>query len=181
VIGVVLARRYAKAILDLAGEAGLESEIGEELDRISALFAQSHELIHLFTDPTVGSRRKEKILEELLGKGGINDLTRRFVHVLLAKNRLLGIEEISAAYGDLSDERGNRVKASVTTATPLRDDEVERIRKALSAISGREVVLELEIDEDLLGGVVTRLGSEVYDGSLKNQLQQIKENLSKGR
>jgi F-type H+-transporting ATPase subunit delta len=178
---MVLARRYARAIIDLAQEADQVSEIGEELNKIAKLFADSHELIHLFTDPTVGDEMKEKVLEELLGKGGIQDLTKRFVHVLLTKNRLLGIEEIAAVYRDFSDQLSKRIRARVVSAAPLKDEEVDRIRKTLAGIADQEVVLELEVDENILGGIVAHLGSQVYDGSLKNQLQQIKENLSKGR
>ena len=180
-IGYVLARRYAKAIIDLAQEARLVSEIGDELKRIGELFAESHELVHLFADPTVISEMKEKVLEDLLGKGGIHDLTRRFVHVLLSKNRLLGIGEIAVAYRNLSDQLSNRVRARIISAARLHDDEIERIKKTLFKISGREVILEVEVDEDILGGIVTHLGSQVYDGSLRNQLQQVKESLSKGR
>jgi len=123
----------------------------------------------------------KKILEDLLGKGKLHDLTRRFVHVLLEKNRLLGIGEIATAYQDLSDQLGNRIRARIISAEPLQDEEAQRIREALTRMSGRDVVLELEVDESILGGIITHMGSQVYDGSLKNQLQQIKENLSKGR
>jgi F-type H+-transporting ATPase subunit delta len=181
VIGFVLARRYARAIVDLAQEADQLAEIGEELSKIGELFADSHELVHLFNDPTVGSEMKEKVLEELLGKGGIQDLTKRFVHVLLSKGRLLGIGEIATAYRDFSDELNNQIRAKIISAAPLKNEEVDRIRKTLIGIAKQEVVLELEVDESLLGGVVAHMGSHVYDGSLKNQLQQIKENLSKGR
>jgi F-type H+-transporting ATPase subunit delta len=181
VIGLVLARRYARAIIDLAQEAGQVAEIGEELSKIAALFADSHDLVHLFTDPTVGSEMKENVLEKLLGKGGIRDLTKRFVHVLLSKNRLLGIGEIAGAYRDFSDQFSNRIRARIISAAPLKDEEVERIKKTLAGITEQEVVLELEVDENILGGVVAHLGSQVFDGSLENQLQQIKENLSKGR
>ena len=180
-IGLVLARRYAKAIIELAREADQVSEIGEDLVRIAALFDESHELVHLYNDPTVRPEMKEKVLEDLLGKGGIRDLTRRFIHVLLAKNRLLGVGEIAISYRDFADELGKRVRAKIVSAAKLEDEDLNRIRKTLTKISGMEVVLELEIDESLLGGVITQIGSEVYDGSLKNQLQQIKENLSKGR
>lgn len=180
-IGFVLARRYARAIIDLAQEADQVSEIGEELRKIAELFAGSHELVHLFTDPTVTSEMKEKVLEELLGKGGIQDLTKRFVHVLQSKNRLLGIGEIAVAYQDFSDKLSKRIRARIISAAPLRDEEVEKIRKTLSEMADQEVVLQLEVDGNLLGGIVAHMGSQVYDGSLKNQLQQIKENLSKGR
>jgi F-type H+-transporting ATPase subunit delta len=181
VIGIILARRYARAFIDLAQKAGQVSEIGEELNKIAELFTESHELVHLFTNPTVDSEAKQKVLEELLGKRGIQDLTKRFVHVLLSKNRLLGIGEIAVAYQDFSDQLNNRVRARIITAAPLKDEEVDRIRKTLSGMADQEVVLELEVDGNILGGIVAHLGSQVYDGSLKNQLQQIKENLSKGR
>ena len=180
-IGFMLARRYAKAVIELAREAGLVSEIGDDLRRIAVLFEGSQELVHFFTDPTVRPEMKEKVLEDLLGKGRIRDLTRRFIHVLLEKNRLLGIGEIANAYQGFADELENRVRARIVSAAKLEEEDLNRIRKTLTKMSGKEVVLELEIDESLLGGVITQIGSEVYDGSLKNQLQQIKEDLSKGR
>lgn len=180
-IGFVLARRYAKALIDLAQKEGQVSQIGEELDWIAAIFDASPELAHMFTDPTVRAGRKEKILEELLGKGKIRELTGRFVALLLAKGRLLGIHEIATAYRDLADQLEKKVRVQIQSAVPLEDEEIDRFRKVLSEISGKEVVLEVEVDENLVGGVVTRMGGEVYDGSLKNQLMQVKENLSKGR
>ncbi len=180
-IGFVLARRYAKALIDLALEKGQVSQVGEELARIVAVFDDCPELILLFTDPTVPAQRKEKILEEILGKGQIQELTRRFTALLLAKGRLLGIHEIAAAYRDLADQLEKKVRAQIRSAVPLEKEEVDRFRKVLSEISGKEVVLEVEVDENLVGGVVTRIGGEVYDGSLRNQLVQVRENLSKGR
>ena len=180
-IGLVLAKRYAKAIIDLAEESGLVTEIGDELDRIAELFAGSHELVHLFSDPKVGPEFKEKVLEEILGKGELHDLTKRFVHVLLLKNRLIGIGEIAVAYRHFSDQLSNRIRAKVISATSLEKEDMDRIREVLSRMSGRDVILEMEIDESILGGIVTHMGSHVYDGSLRNQLQQIKENLSRGR
>ena len=180
-IGLVLARRYAKALIDLAEEAGQIPGVREELAWMDAVFGSSQELVNLFMDPTVPFAQKKKVLTELFEKGEIGDLTRRFVTLLLDKNRLDGISEIAEAYGIYADEREHRLRARVHSAVPLEDEEVDRFRKILSEMSGKEVVLDVQVDEDLVGGVVTRLGGEVYDGSLKNQLQQMKENLSKGR
>ena len=180
-IGVVLARRYAKSIIDLAQEAGILKEVGEDLDRIAELFAQSHELVNVFSDPTIASEAKEKVLAEILKKGGVQELTMKFIHVVLAKDRILGIGEIASTYRDILDQLENRIRARVVTAARLTDKEESRISDALSKISGKEVTLEVEVDESLLGGVVAYMGSQVYDGSIKNQLTQIKDNLSKGR
>ena len=180
-IGVVLARRYAKSIIDLAQEAGILKEVGEDLDRIAELFAQSNELVNVFSDPTIASEAKEKVLAEVLKKGGVQELTMKFIHVVLQKDRILGLGEIASTYRDILDQLENRIRARVVTAARLTDKEESKISDALSKISGKEVTLEVEVDESLLGGVVAYMGSQVYDGSIKNQLTQIKDNLSKGR
>jgi F-type H+-transporting ATPase subunit delta len=181
VIGFVLAKRYAKAVIGLAQEAGTVIEVGEDLGQVAELFAGSPDLVHVFSDPTIASDIREKVLGDILEKGNIQELTMRFIHVLNEKNRILGIGEITQAYRDLSDQLANRIRARVVSASKLKKEEKNRIQKALSKMSGKEVVLEMEIDESLLGGVVAYMGSQVYDGSLKNQLAQIKDSLSKGR
>ncbi|UCG38078.1 MAG: ATP synthase F1 subunit delta [bacterium] len=180
-IGFVLARRYAKAIIDLAVEADLLAEIGEDLNTIAGLFARSPELVNVFSDPTYGADAKEKVLAGVLEKGGVQDLTMRFIGVLLRKNRILGIGQIASAYRDFADQMSNRIRARVVSAVELQEDEVARMKKVLSDMSGKDVILEMEVDPSLLGGVVAYMGSQVFDGSLKNQLVQIKDTLSKGR
>jgi F-type H+-transporting ATPase subunit delta len=181
VIGFVLARRYAKALIDLAQEAGLLKEVGQDIERIAGLFEESHELANVFADPTIAPEAKTKVLEEILERGGVQELTMKFIHVVLMKGRILGSTEIAQAYRDLLDQLENRIRARVVTAARLSDEEENRIRDALSRISGKEVTLEIEVDESLLGSVVAYMGSQVYDGSIKNQLAQIRDNLSKGR
>ena len=180
-IGIVLARRYAKALIDLAQEAGVLKEAGQDLERIAGLFADSHELSNVFADPTIAPAAKEKVLAQVLKKGGVEELTMKFIHVVLAKDRILGIGEIALSYRDLLDELENKIRAKVVSAARLTDKEKNRIKDVLSKISGKDVALEVEVDESLLGGVVAYMGSQVYDGSIKNQLTQIKDNLSKGR
>ncbi|MDF1536729.1 MAG: ATP synthase F1 subunit delta [bacterium] len=180
-IGFVLAKRYAKAVIGLAQEAGSVTEVGQELEQISGLFAENPDLVNVFSDPTIAHKIKEKVLEEILRKGSIQELTMRFIHVLNEKNRILGIGEISRSYRDLSDQLTNRTRAMVVSASKLEDKEKDKIKEALSRISGKDVILEIEEDESLLGGVVAYMGSQVYDGSLKNQLALIKDSLSKGR
>lgn len=180
-IGIVLARRYAKALIDLAQEAGILKEVGQDLELVAGLFEQSHELTNVFADPTIAPDAKEKVLTQVLEKGGVQELTVKFIHVVLTKGRILGIGEISQAYRDLSDQLENRIRARVVAASALSQEQESRISEALSKISGKDVLLEVEVDESLLGGVVAYVGSEVYDGSIKNQLTQIKDNLSKGR
>jgi F-type H+-transporting ATPase subunit delta len=181
VIGIVLAKRYAKAVIDLAQEGGVLKEVGQELERIAELFAESHELVNTFADPTIAPEAKEKVLAQVLEKGGVQELTMKFIHIVLQKGRILGIGEIARSYRDLSDQLENRIRARVVSAAGLSKQEEKKIKGALSKISGKDVILEVEVDDSLLGGVVAYMGSHVYDGSIKNQLTQIKDNLSKGR
>ncbi|UCF30907.1 MAG: ATP synthase F1 subunit delta [bacterium] len=180
-IGFVLARRYAKAVIDLAHEQGIIKEVGEDLQGVAAIFAQSPELLHAFSDPTVSLQDKEKILEKVLARGKIKDLTLKFLHVLLMKKRILGVGEICQAYIEFADQLANRIRARVVTAVALDKEEEKRIKDALNRLSGKEVILELEVDAGLLGGIVAYMGGQVYDGSLSNQLHQVKESIGKGR
>lgn len=180
-IGFVLARRYARAVIDLAREKGVVAEVGSDLARIAALFEESAIVVHAFADPTVAHDVKEKVLEQVLAQGGLQDLTKRFVHILLSRGRVLGIGEIARAYQELADAMANRIRARVVSASALEKSEEERLRAALARISGKEVVLKVEVDEGLLGGLVAYVGSHVYDGSLSNQLQRIRDRLNRGR
>jgi F-type H+-transporting ATPase subunit delta len=181
VIGFVLARRYAKAIIDLAHEQGVVAEAGEDLKEVSRIFVENPELGHAFSDPTVSRKIKDTILQDILGRVEVHDLTRRFLSVLLEKNRILGVEAICQAYMEYADEMANRIRAKVVTAAPLTKAEEKRIQATLTRLSGKEVVILPEVDESLLGGVVAYVGGQVFDGSLSNQLHQVKESLSKGR
>lgn len=180
-IGQVLAKRYAQAIIDLATEKGLVVEIGEDLKVVAGLFTISPDLGNLFFDPTVSLDAKEKVLSRIFKKIAIGETARKSVFVLLEKNRIDGIGEISEAYHRLCDLRENRIRARVVVAAPLGDNDKKRIHDALSEISGKEIILKIEVDENILGGMVAYVGSRVYDGSISNQLQELKDTLSKGR
>ncbi|NOY86708.1 MAG: ATP synthase F1 subunit delta [Deltaproteobacteria bacterium] len=180
-IGQVLARRYARAIMDLATEKGLVGEIGEDLKNIASLFTTSPDLENVFSDPTVPHAAKEKVLNSIFEKINVRELAGRFVSVLLEKNRIDGIGEIAEAYQHLYDLEENRIRARVVVAAPLGDRDTKRVHDALSKLSGKEIVLQVEVDESIVGGMVAYVGGRVYDGSISNQLQQIKDTLSTGR
>ena len=180
-IGLVLARRYARALIDLAQEQGVVAEVGQDLAKIAEVFSENQDLANVFSDPTVSTQNKGEVLKEVLEKSNIQELTLKFLQVLLEKHRILGMKEINQAYTEYADEIANRVRAKVVTATPLSKEEEKKVQTALARMSGKEVVVELEVDESLLGGMVAYMGGQVYDGSLSNQLHQIRENLRKGR
>ena len=180
-IGQVLARRYAQAVMNLAMEKDLLEDVGRDLKKIASLFSISADLSNTFSDPTVSLAAKEKVLSSIYKKTTVGEIARKFVSVLLSKNRIDGIGEIAEAYQHLHDLRENRIRARVVVAAPLSDSDAKRIHDTLSRLSGKEIILKVEVDESILGGMVAYVGSRVYDGSISNQLQQIKDTLSTGR
>ncbi len=180
-IGFVLAKRYAQAIIDLALEKDMVGRVGEDLENIAAVYEASSELGFIMSDPTTAIPDKKKIIDSLMDKMGSEELTRKFVHVVLEKNRIVGIGKISGAYRDISDELENRVRTRVVVASPLDKAEEKKIKDALSKLTGKDVILQVEVDEEILGGIVAYVGSRVYDWSLNNQLEQLKESLTSRR
>lgn len=180
-IGIVLAKRYAQAVIDLAAEEDIITEVGGDLTIVAGLFEESPDLAFVFADPTISIQKKKDVLNDMLAKTGVQELTKKFVYVLLEKNRILGIEEIVAVYQSIADTIHNRVRTRVVVASPLGKGDEKKVREALSKLTGKEVILEVEVDESILGGIVAYMGSQVYDWSLANQLEQVKDSLSSRR
>jgi len=181
VIGYTLAKRYAQALIDLALEGKKVDEVAAEIERLAQAFQASPDLSSFFANPTVAREAKEGVLTELLGKARVGGLTADFSRFLLAKHRILGLAEIARAYRDLWDRLHNRVRGRLVSAFPLAPEEAERAGKALSRLTGKEVVLSVEVDSSIMGGLVAFVGSHVYDGSIANQLAQFAERMHKGR
>jgi F-type H+-transporting ATPase subunit delta len=181
VIGYTLAKRYAHALIDLAREAKQVDRVAAEIGELATVFAASPALTDFFANPTMAPAAKAEALGELLSRAGVEGLTADFARLLLAKHRLLGLPEIARAFRDQWDNLHNRVRARLVSAFPLGPEETARARKALSAISGKEVVLAVEVDPGIIGGLVAHVGGNIYDGSIRNQLAQFAERMHEGR
>ena len=123
------------------------------------------------------SRDAAQVVSDIMAAMGLLPLTATFLRILLDAKRLAGLEGILRAYESLMDERLGRVKAVVTSAAPLDDAERDGLCRRLSEVAGKQVYLELRQDPALLGGVITQIGSRVYDGSLKTQLARLRDEL----
>jgi F-type H+-transporting ATPase subunit delta len=111
---------------------------------------------------------------------GASDTLRRFCSFLVDQRRIVEFQAIRAAYAELADEAAGRMRARVVSASPLSDAQLERLRRALAARTGRQLELDVEVDASLLGGAVASVGSLVFDGSLRTQLEQLRTTLMKG-
>jgi len=175
-----IARRYAKALVQLAAEEGAVEKFHGELTGMEALFAAHPDLGSILSSPAYGIEVKRDTLKEVSAKLGMSETIRNFFLLLLERNRLACLPAIVASYSVMADELSNLVRPVVTSALPLDEGRVAEIQAALEKSTGKKVVLKVEIDPSLIGGIVTRIGDKVLDGSVKTQLKRIEDILQKG-
>lgn len=173
----LIADRYARA---LSGAIEDDGVLQQELDRLyelSELFSTHHDLHSCLSNPAIDAALRVKVLDEVLDSLEITGPCRNLAHELLERGRMALLAEIVQAFSDLVDERLDRVTAVVTTALPLTDEQKDTLTKGLAAYSNKNVRLRCEVDAELIGGVVVRIGGEVLDGSLRTQLDNLKDTL----
>ncbi|HWU39114.1 MAG TPA: ATP synthase F1 subunit delta [Candidatus Acidoferrum sp.] len=172
-----VARRYARALVDVAATSNELETVHQELRECAELLLGHRELRHLLTNPGILRRDKLQILDQVVSRLAHRPLTMSFLRLLLEAGRLPALESVLRAYETLMDERLGRVKAMVTAAGPLEAEAQEQLRQRLERVTGKQVYLEVTEDRRLLGGLVAQIGSLVYDGSLRTQLTRLREQL----
>ncbi len=171
----VIARRYATALADVVGANATQTQ--EDINGWAALMKDNAGLKEVFANPTVPAEQKRKLLSTLIDRTKVGNTTANFLQVLLTNGRLTEIAEISEKFTQVLEERAGVVTAKVTTARPVTAETQEALRARLTEMTGNQVRLQFANDEDLIGGLVTRIGSTIYDGSVRSQLQQVKEKM----
>lgn len=172
-----IARRYAAALADVAIALGEDREIQGELNTWESMIESSNELRQVVDSPTITLDEKRRILNKLIERVKPHPTTANFLQVLLQNHRLAQLAAINQRFAQVLDERSGVVAATVTTARPIDDTSQDTLRETLATLTGKKVRLSFETDVELIGGLVTRIGSTIYDGSVRNQLQQAKERL----
>ena len=179
---LAVARRYATALVDLTDQEGTLGEVEKDLARIAALVDGSPELAAVLQTPGFKADERKAVLEQLLGKLGVHNHTRNFMFVLSDRNRLAALSAVVDAFGALYDKRVGRVRARVTSAQGLDAASVKVLRDHLKRITGaKEVIVQEDVDPQLLGGIVTRVGDLVLDGSVRTQLRLLRDQLVAGQ
>ena len=170
--------RYARALLDVAVKEQADLELIEnELSQFADLFTQYPLLEKVLLNPAVPVPRKRAAVSDVLAQAQFTPIVSKLIALLADRDRLVLVPDLLRAYGDrLLDHRGI-VRAEVTTAVPLDAPRAEAIRKGLATLTGRTVLLATKIDPAIIGGLVARIGSTVYDGSVTRQLEKMKERL----
>jgi F-type H+-transporting ATPase subunit delta len=175
-----IARRYAKALVQLAIEEGGVEKFHAELTAIDAVLADNRNLWVILVSPAYRIEAKLEMMRELLAKMEMSATVTNFLLLVLEKNRLNYLPQIVMSYGMFADELSGVVRPTLTSAMPLDAGQVEEIKGTLAKYTGKRVILKVEVDPALIGGVVTRIGDMAFDGSLKTQLTRIGDILQKG-
>lgn len=172
-----VAVRYAKAFLSVAVEQADPGAAGDELAGFAALLGREPELRRALELPAITLGRKQHVLAAVARSARVSPLTTRLLRVLLEHDRLRFIAEIADAYREQLDEHLRIARVSVTSAIQLGDAQVAALERRLADLTGRRVVIEQRVDPAIVGGLVARMGTQVFDGSVIGQLRRMKERL----
>ena len=175
-----IARRYAEALADVAIDRNQVEQIDAELRVFSEMIRSNRELYDLFASPIVSQTDKLKVLEALISRVGTGKLTANLLRTMLGHYRLQHASEVYEQFRREINERKGLITAEVTTASEVGAAEQAKLGSTLEKLTGKRVEFKFKTDPALIGGVVTRVGSVVYDGSVRTQLKEIKEKLTSG-
>lgn len=175
-----IARRYSTALADAVLASGDSTTVKSELAAWGQMFSDSNELQTVFGNPSIPHEGKVKVLDGLIAKAKPSKTTANFLKVLLQNGRFADIGEINDRFATVLEERSGVVIAQITSARELPAGERAEFEKNLESLTGKKVSVNYTIDPELIGGVVTRIGSTVYDGSVKTKLENLREQLVNG-
>jgi F-type H+-transporting ATPase subunit delta len=180
VINNAIARRYAKALVQLGSENNLIDRFSQELTVVDRLFADSDELKAVFGNPAFTAEQKKEIMRDLIARMNCSELVANFLLLLVDKHRIGCLTQIIEAYGQLADEYSGVIRPVITSAFAMEADQVAAVKNALELKTGKKVMPQVKVDQSLIGGVVTQIGDIAYDSSVKTQLARIHDILQKG-
>ena len=173
-----LARRYARAIVEIGTEHKNLEKLGADLRSLAKAMHDSAELVTVLTNPAIRRADRRKVIDALLQRVKAEPQTRNLVYLLLDGERMASLEAISREVDAMIEAQAGRMLAEVTSAKPLDDAQFKQITAALEKLSGKKVAVTRHEDPSLLGGVVAKLGDTVYDGSLRTQLRTLRDELT---
>src|SRR5215510_4021229 len=172
-----IANRYARALADVITTRGETEDVISELNRFRLLMDKHSELRDVFASPVVSLERKRAVLNQLLERMKLRPTSNNFLRLLLDNLRLQDLNHMLSALLRELDLRRDIISAEITTAREMPEQEKMKMRESIKAATGKEVRLQFRNDPQIIGGVITRIGSMIYDGSIRNQLAQMRQRL----
>lgn len=176
-IDTTLAKRYAKALVEIGLEKDALDTYGQNLSALSELMATSRDFREVLVSPVFTKEDKKRIAGEILQRMDADPIVVNFVNVLVDRKRIDQLPGIETAFRQKVDEIRGITRGEVISAQPLDDDALARVTEALSAVSGKQVSVTTGVDPQLIGGLMAKVGDMVFDGTIRTQLNQLKESL----
>ena len=174
-IPVAILGRYARSLAEVAFEQNIEDNVAEDLRLFAGIFNAVPDVCKVFESPAVPREEKEKLLNTLLAEHPVAAASANFLRILLERNRMRSFRNIQEIFVEIVNKRKGIVSARIVTAAPLDGDGIGRIEDRLGKITGLTVKASaVEIDENILGGMVVSVGNTVYDGSVRTQLEELR-------
>lgn len=174
------ARRYARALFQIAREDRRVGEVLGELDTLATMLDENESLRNALLTPLHPVEERKAVMKSVSQASGVSASVTNFYSYLIDQRRLVDFYGIREEYQRLANEDAGLMTAVVTAASPLDDRRKDRLRRALSERTGQEVQLDIQIDPTLIGGAIAKVGGMVFDGSLRTQLSKLRANLTKG-
>ena len=172
------ANRYAKALFDVALSENTElGKIGKDLSEVTELLAENTEFAEAIQRAGVPDSARRAVIEQVADRLGVTMQVKKLLLMLTQGRRMALVPDLAVAYRERLLAHQNIVRAEVRSATPLSPEKTRALEESLSKVTGKKVELSVSVDPELLGGVVATIGSTVYDGSVKTQLQRLRQEL----
>jgi len=172
-----IGKRYARALLELAQEQNQLAKVGQDLEDLDKTWAESAELRALFENPAVSGVARRKVVEALATRMSLDPTVKKTLFLLSDRGRMRFVPDVIEAFRVLLEGIEKRLRAEVTTAVAMPDSFYSQIERELERASGQKVLLTRKQDPSIIGGVITRLGDRVLDGSLKTRLGELQDQL----
>jgi F-type H+-transporting ATPase subunit delta len=172
------AARYAHALLDVAIAEADPVQVEQQLAGVTEVYTGHADLWRIATTPSVPAPKKRAMVDELVPRLELSPVVAKTLQMLASRDRLALLPTLLEAYRSRLMDYQKVVRATVTSVTPIPADRVEKLGQQLAALTGRKVVMTSKLDPALIGGVVTQIGSTVYDGSIRRQLEKMRDALA---
>ncbi|MFB3926444.1 MAG: ATP synthase F1 subunit delta [Syntrophales bacterium] len=176
-----VAKPYAQALFDISREENKYREYYDELNRFSSLLKENPDLKEFFANPIFDRDEKKAVVTEVLKRTDVSATIANFLRLLVDKGRISILDDIEEHYRELIDQVLKKVRIDIKTAFPLTDGLYADLKKTLEEMTGKAVEMSIHEDPLLLGGIVVKIGDTLYDGSIRSQLNHIRELLREGK
>ena len=170
-----VSKRYAKALFSLGQEDGNLEQYGSQLSAFASFFRNNAEFGQVIANPIFAVEDRREVLQVVLERSNFFDVVKHFLNLLLDKNRIGAIEAITEYYSEFTDEVSGIARAEIITAGPLKEEALGRVERLLEGLTSKKIKTEVREDKALIGGIVVRIGDLVLDGSVRAQLEGLKE------